>query len=228
MPQTSAIIAKTTRRRSDAQSTSDAVQRAASRPGRSRNIPGPRIRVERPFGVAQSYRLLMSYTGTNNWNLSTTYQEATIVINDPTSAQGFAKMSAFYSKALVTAARVNLHYAAVGVTQPWVVGLAITTNATSLGSVARAVNDGFGAYRVHTSHPDSGSLSVGVDVAKFANVPDLRANYPWFALSGVAPAQLVVAHIWYQTLNGAAGGDLLSGVFDVEFEVIFTDPIPFT
>lgn len=202
---------------------------SGSAPGLGRLIPSSRVRATRPLGVTQRARVMLSHTVLFTLSASTTagYQEGTILLNDPTLSQGYSKYSAFYSKALVVSARASVRYSAVGVSQPWVVGSTITTNSTSLGSVNRAIDDGFGRYRVHSLNPDSGSFTLGVDVRKFANVPSLLSNYEWFSLAGLTPQQVVVLHAWTSLLNGTST-QTISFVADIEQVVEFTDPIPFT
>lgn len=226
----STSLARTTRRRngSNLRGSANRVIASTEDPGYSSMIPPARLRMARPFGVAQSYRLTMSRTYLSNLSLSSSFTEGTVYLNDPTNAQGFAKMSAFYSKALVVSARIVVKFAATGITQPWVLGLTITTNTTSLGTTSRAIDDGLSNYRVLTQAPISGVLTLGIDVRKFANVPSLLSNYDWYSLAGVSPTQQVVCHTWYQTLNGSAGSDLISTITAIEMDVIFTDPIPFT
>lgn len=217
------------RRQSDA--VANRVEPGASRPGVGPRIPRTRAHIERPFGVAQSYRVPLCRAFTSNFTLSSSYQEYNVAINDAynggTSSAGYSKLMAFYSKCVVIGARITVKLAGTGNVQPWASGVVITTNTTSLGSLTAAIDNGFCEWKVLSASPDCVSFSIGTDIRKFANVPDLLANYNWFSGAASSPTQLCVAHIFVQALNGTPS-NIVSMVFEIEQECVFTDPIPFT
>jgi len=189
--------------------------------------------------VQQSLRITLSWAA--NLNLLAgvigfaDFQQ--VILNSPfdpdaalggLSAMGFAKYMAFYSKCFCLGARAKVKFATVDTgtnIQPMAVGATITTNSAALVNLVSAVQAGLCDYRVLAGNPDSASLTVGVDVAKFVDKPDLLDDPQFFCTSSANPGQLIVLHIW-QNLYAAASTKTLSGLVEVEMDCVFTDPIP--
>lgn len=148
------------------------------------------------------------------------------------SAVGFAKYMAFYSKCFVTAARITVKHACAPATgsgfapSSRIVGVTISTNTTGFSNALTAINNGLCDYTVQNSMPDSGVLTVGVDISKFLDKPDVLDDNQLFCTSSTDPLQLVVAHVW--VFNSGNTALSLSAVAEVEMDCVFTDPIPFT
>ncbi len=149
------------------------------------------------------------------------------------SATGFAKYMAFYSKCFVLGARVKNKFilCANGGDLPPVapahVGVTITTTTGAVASMAAEVEAGLTDYVPVGTSPNVGEVSLGVDVGKFLNKPDILDDPQLFCTSGADPTQLIVAHFWCQN-NSAATGLTLKSFYEVEMDCIFTDPITFT
>ncbi len=216
-----------------------------SQPGRSAKIPGQDyLRTHMP-GVPQSLQLTCSYsTSTDSGALAAnTYTEPQVFVMNGAfkpdnagtgdSVTGYTKYMAFFSKCFVRAARIKVRYAIAGASgqgiplQPLIFGVTVTTNNTTLGSIDKAIEAGLCDYALRNAHPDSGILTVGVDVAKFVNVPEILNNPDWYGNSSSNPAQLIFAHVWCQSLAALATQHVFFTV-EIEMDCIFVDPIPFT
>lgn len=220
---------------------------AARRPsiaqGVSTNIPPKNYMQTHIAGVPSSQRQTLSWAYQGTVGITSAYAEASvIVLNSPydpdyaaggTSSAGFAKWMAFYSKCFVLGARATLKFAMSGTsvagppTEPVATGLTITTNVSSLGSTLDAIQNGLCDYKVMNLCPDSGVLSVGVDVAKFVDKPDILDDNQFFCTATGNPGQLIVLHHW---VDGLSSLTTISQayVIEVEMDCVFTDPIPFT
>jgi len=130
------------------------------------------------LGIARSTRRILTRVGGVNLDTGATggYAETTFTLNDPynggTSAVGYAKYMAFYSKCYVVGASIvvkGILEAAVGFGN--INGLTTTTNATSLGTAASAIANGMCDWRVVYTNPDRIQLVQAVDVKKFLNKP---------------------------------------------------------
>ncbi len=194
-------------------------------------------------GASQSIRRTLTWAASTNVVVAAaTYSEIYVVkLNSPydpdnalggTSATGFAKYMAFYSKCFVLGARikakgVNDNGGGAASTAPSASGINITTNTTSLGSVQTAIQTGLCDYGMVFENPDRYSYTLGIDVGKFVDKPDVLDDPQFFCTSGADPSQLVVGHVWVHNLDGARTLTT-SVVVEVEFDCVFTDPIPFT
>jgi hypothetical protein len=174
---------------------------------------------------------------------SLTYKEFLVVIlNSPydpdnaiggTSAQGYAKYMAFYSKCFVLGARLKVKGIRASVGNAGIpsgtttCGATITTNTTSLGSVDSAIQDGLCDYEMVGVNPDRTYQELSVDIAKFVDKPDLLDDSQFFCTSSANPSQLIVAHIWGINFS-ASTTEVWNISVEVEFDCVFTDPIPFT
>jgi len=210
--------------------------------GRSINVPRPRFSNTNVMGVNQSLRRTLSWVSRNSFIVNTNYQEAAVtIVNSPydpdaalggVSAAGFAKYMALYSKCFCIAANYKVKFALAatsgsGVPTQTYVGATITTNTTGLGSTVAAIQAGMTDYKVLNQNPDSGTLNVGVDVAKFVDKPDILDDNQFFCTSGANPAQVIVAHLWTDT-SAVTPATNIFWVIECEMDCIFTDPIPFT
>lgn len=223
----------------------DATVSRFSQPGAGGRIPPARyIKTHMP-GVAQSLQTTLSFsTSTDSGALAAnTYTEPQVFIlngafkpdNAGTgdSMTGYTKYMAFYSKCFVRAGRIHVKFRATGASgqgiplQPLIFGVSISTLVNSLGAIDKAIEGGLCDYRLINVNPDGGEVSVGVDVARFANVPEILNNPDWYGDSGLNPAQKIFAHIWCQSLAALATQHVFFTV-EIEMDCIFTDPIPFT
>jgi hypothetical protein len=137
---------------------------------------------------------------------------------------------AFYSKAWVLGCRIKIHgVAAVDVlaTSPALMtALTLTTNGVSLGSTTAAVANGMCDFHLTGNSPDRFTHVQTVDVAKFMRKPRVLDDPQFFCTSGASPSQLIVAHFSLESLSGAV--QTVRFFSELEFDVVFTDPIPFT
>jgi hypothetical protein len=143
------------------------------------------------------------------------------------SAVGYAKAMALYSKAFVLGARIKVTGNGTQTAGTYVVGVTITTNNTSLATIPAAIANGMCQYTSVLANPDHFVLNEAVDVARFLNKPRILDDSQLFCTSGAGPTQLIVAHVWSSSLF-VATTYTLSYVAEYEFDVVFTDPIPFT
>jgi hypothetical protein len=162
------------------------------------------------------------------------YNESTFALNNlfnvagGVNPVGFTKYMAFYSKAWCLGARIKVKGAisAPSAVAPLVCGLTITTNATTLASAESAIDNGMCDWVVMAVNPDRFQLSESVDVAKFMNKPRVLDDPQFFSTIAAGPGQLVVAHLWSQGIGAVT--TILGFIVEIEFDVVFTDPVPFT
>lgn len=209
----------------------------------SAKIPRSDFLTHHVGGVSQSIRrtLVWTYSGTFAYSANTYYESAVVILNSPydpdaalggVSATGFAKLMAFYSKCFTLGSRIKFKLVNSSATDiiptqtPIVYGITITTNTTSLASISGAVNVGLSDYDVVGNSPDHRTLSLGVDIAKFVDKPQILDDPQFFCTVAANPAQVIVAHCWAANINNVSGGSII--VVEVEFDCVFTDPIPFT
>jgi len=202
-------------------------------PGRGYNIPRPHMGHDSLFGVSQSLRRTLVFAYNNSVTSTTAaYNEATTITlnnvfspNGGGSAVGFAKYMGLYSKAWVLGARICVR-AAINSTAPVACGLTITTNNTSLGSAAAAVENGMTDWKVGSVNPDRYEFNEAVDVGRFLTKPRVLDDPQLFCTAAAGPTQLIVAHLWVQGLQSNTSTMIF--INELEFDVVFTDPIPFT
>jgi hypothetical protein len=202
--------------------------------GRGRHIPRANLGKDTLLGLAQSQKRTLSYTykATLASGVAGAYNEATTVSlnnvfqpNGVSSPAGYAKYMTFYSKAYVFGARLTLHTVRT-VAAGTIEGITITTNNTSLGAFDAAINNGMCDWAVVGANPDSTKLVQKVDIARFLNKPRILDDPQLFCTAAAGPTQLVVAHIWTQGTSAVATS--FDFVAELEIDVCFTDPIPFT
>jgi hypothetical protein len=195
-------------------------------------------------GVSPSIRRTLTwvYNGFSTITAGLYAEPLVCVLNSPfdpdnavggTSAQGFAKYMALYSKCFVLSARVRIRYVLAGVTASGGpptssshVGATITTNNTALSSVVNAVEQGLCQYDVHNCNPDRGEIVLAVNVSKFVNKPDILDDPQFFCTASANPSQLICLHFW--NIATLATNVSMTWIIEVEFDSVFTDPIPFT
>jgi hypothetical protein len=195
----------------------------------------------RLLGLPQTRRLTLQWWNADSFTMTEgIYAEQAAVLNspydpDPTlggeSAQGFAKNMAFYSKCFVTRARwridwnVLLSSGLAPNTAPTFVGVTITTNTSSLSSAINAINNGLCEYRLLGQNPDTCKMEGVVDIGAFLNKPQVLDDPDLFCTSSANPNQIVALHNW--ALGTSGNNTVYYGVL-LQFDCVFTDPIPFT
>lgn len=148
------------------------------------------------------------------------------------SATGYAKMMQFYSKSYVLGARIKVRYAnlsTAGGSQtclPIVFGVTITTSTAALSTAEAAVTAGLADYRLVCTTPDACLIDLGVNTSKFMDVPDVLDRPDLYGTNAAVPSQVIIAHVWYQSLLANASSGAIT--VEIEFDTVFTDPVPFT
>lgn len=194
------------------------------------------------MGIPQTRKITLAWA--NSGSISQTegiYAESAAVLNSPydpdpslggESAQGFAKNMAFYSKCFVLRARWRVDFANLltssglaPATAPNFVGCTVSTNTSSLSGFTNAVTNGLCQYRLLAQNPDTCRLEGVVDIGAFLNKPQVLDDPDLFCTASDNPNQVVCLHTW--AANTSANGTLLYGVL-IEFDCVFTDPVPFT
>lgn len=223
---------KTARRRSDA---------SAVVPTQGAHVPPPNMQVHRLLGTVQRLRRTLRYVGygttqcpegatvQQNYRLNSAYQP-----DSSTNPYGFAKYMAFYTKCYVMGVRfkesfvVDTDNTSVITDQPnrfkGVVGLSIaTTNPTIVTSnaVAQMLTD----YRMVGTTSQTGSISLGLEVAKFLDKPSLLSDPDLYSTVAAPPIDIIYAMLWIT----AERNDLqVTRMTVIDFDVMFVDPVPFT
>jgi len=194
------------------------------------------------LGLPQTRRLTLQWWNADSLSLTEgIYQEQSAVVNspydpDPTlggeSAQGFAKNMAFYSKCFVTRARWRVDWNVLLTSSglapnvaPTFVGVTITTNTSGLSSAINAINNGLCEYRLLGQNPDTCKMEGVVDIGAFLNKPQVLDDPDLFCTSSANPNQIVALHTW--ALGTSANNTVYFGLL-LQFDCVFTDPIPFT
>lgn len=146
---------------------------------------------------------------------------------------GFAKLIAFYQKAYVRAAKIKVTFvntvSGAGVVPSTILecGISINTLPASLTSSRQAIGEGLCRYTTIQQAPDRSSVTVSVDIGKFMSVQDLLAGSQFYCTSVANATQQAIAHVWAYNTSGTTVG-YVTPVYDVEYDVIFADPLPFT
>jgi hypothetical protein len=188
------------------------------------------------LGLAQSQRRTLAFvSGSVISGAAGVYAEATVSMNNAfsvfagSSAVGYAKYMAFYSKCFVLGATIHARGVVIdnATTAGVVTGVTLTTNSTSLANSSAAIENGMCDWTVAFNLPDRVDFRQSVEVAKFLNKPRILDDPQLFSTASASPTQLVVAHIWSQPTGGATAINT-TFFFEVELDCVFTDPIPFT
>jgi len=194
------------------------------------------------LGLPQTRRLTLAWWNSDSIALTEgIYAEQAAVLNspydpDPTlggeSAQGFAKNMAFYSKCFVIRARWRVDWMVCLTTSgeapnvaPTFLGVTITTNTSSLSSATNAITNGLCQFRLLGQNPDTCRMEGVVDIGAYLNKPQVLDDPDLFCTSSANPNQIVCLHNW--GLGTSANNVMYFGIL-LEFDCVFTDPIPFT
>jgi len=204
--------------------------------GRGSHVPRLNLGRDTLLGIAQSQRRTLSFSAQQT--LTSTAAAFTVqdyVLNNlftpftgsSASAAGFLKYMAFYSKAWVLGARIRVR-GVVSATSlaPAIVGIVIVTNGTSVLSSENAIQNGMCDWMVSGVNPDRVTLSQAVDVGRFMNKPNILDDPQFYNVVNAGPSQLVVAQIFNQAVTSTQTA--FTYVTEVEYDVVFTDPIIFT
>jgi len=167
---------------------------------------------------------------------------ATMILNSPydpdsalggTQPVGFAKLMTFYSKCFVLGAVVQAELTSTGSTDGGadttsiVSTLGVTTNTTVITNLTYGIGDGMFTYKMVNVNPDVATLGISVDISKFVSKPDILDDPQFFCTSAANPSQVIVGHFGVQSFGAVATGYVTS-LLTIEFDCVFTDPIPFT
>jgi hypothetical protein len=210
----------------------------------AKGVPRKDYLLHHVSGVPQHTRETLVWVyGQNFTPAANAYTEMTaILLNSPydpdtalggTSATGFVKWMQFYSKCFAVAARIKIKFAIAGTgflgdaSCINTVGLTLTTNSTSLGGPIPAIATGLCDYKVFNKNPDSHTFDMAVNVGTFLDKPNVLDDPQLFCTSAANPGQIIVAHFWVANPTVATGTEIVA-YFEVEYDCIFTDPIPFT
>lgn len=190
------------------------------------------------LGLARSTRRTLAWAGFAAQNTSGVgaYAETAFILNGPfnvlggSSANGYAKYMAFYSKCFVLGARIRIRAVVINnaTTAALMTTLAVTTNSTSLGTSPPAVMNGMCDWMVAFNLPDRILLDQAVDVGRFLNKPRVLDDPQLFCTAAANPTQVVVAHYGVQAAAATAASINTQYLAEVTFDCVFTDPIPFT
>jgi len=224
------------------QSINNGKQRGANEgaaPGASSIIPRNNYLTRGPAAVRQSHR------ETINWCFVPAYKTLTgasfvefmsFTLNGPydpdvavggTSAHGFAKYMAFYSKCFVLAARIKVSGTKMEGSHPGALfGLNINTTTAGGTAAVTYMQDGYCDYKIVGNFPDSFSFNMGCDIGKFLDKPDVLDDSELFCTDASNPAQVIVAHVWGSNYSGTSV--FCTFAVEIEFDCVFTDPVPFT
>lgn len=224
---------------------SQAMTKLGQRTGSEKSRPGTYSAVPRNYLSTGPAAVRQSLRQTLNWAYVPAYKTLTgssfvgffnIVLNGPydpdnavggTSAHGFAKYMAFYSKCFVLGARIKVKGTKTAASTPGaLMGMNITTTASTSVAAVTSIQDGYCVYQVVNSYPDRFSLELACDVAKFLDKPDVMDDPQLFCTSSANPSQIIVANIWGS--NYSVTSEFVTFVIEVEFDCIFTDPVEFT
>lgn len=210
-------------------------------PTQGAHVPPPNMQVHRLLGTVQRLRRTLRYvsygtfqcpegvTVQQNYRLNSAYQP-----DSSNSPYGYAKYMAFYTKCYVMGVRykdtfvVDTDNSAAITDQPnrfkGVVGFSIaTTNPTIVpgNAVAQMLTD----YRMVGTTSQTGSVSLGLEVAKFLDKPSLLSDPDLYSTSGAPPIDLIYGMFWIS----AERNDLqVTRMTQIDFDVMFVDPVPFT
>jgi len=210
--------------------------------GASGRIPRSMALATSISAVPQHFRTTLNWSYLLNGSVTGTYAETVIILNSPydpdnalggTQPVGFAKLIAMYSKCFTLAARARCHgvFTASSAVPPndaaAEVGMFITTSTSAVSSMTAGVEQGLAVTKVIGSNPDSFDLSLGMDVGTFLDKPDVLDDPQLFCTSSANPTQLIALHFANQNFGVSVTSAILARII-VQFDVVFTDPIPFT
>lgn len=228
------MVGKTVRR-GKARKQQGAPGVANASPSKGAHVPRLSMGADTLLGLAQTQRRTLSISG--NFGMSSVagaYAETVIPMNDcfsafgGTSATGYSKYMAFYTRCFVLGSRVIVKsvYQPGTTTSAATVGVAVSSLASSFASANSAIEAGMCQWDEVGNTPDRLHYTVSVEVSKFLNVPVVLSNPALASTSAASPTTLIDAHLFID--NAAATTGTLITQFETLFDVVFTDPIPFT
>ncbi len=210
-------------------------------PTQGPHVPPPNLQLRRLPGTVQHLRRTLSYVGygttsvpegvtvQQNYRMNSAYQPDSFA-----SPYGFAKYMAFYSKCYVLGARARVSFSvdtdnSSAITdQPYrfkgVVGFTIsTTNPTIV--TEQAIGQSLTDFRMVATTSQTGVLSVGLEVSKFLDKPRVLDDPDLFSTSGAPPIDIIYGTWW----ASAERNDMqVTRVTQLDFDVVFVDPVPFS
>lgn len=148
------------------------------------------------------------------------------------SAAGWTKYMAVYTKALVRNARMKVIFSTsppTAATQNVVTcGLSISTNYTAFTNVQAAIQSGLCVYNVLNANSDVRPLEIDVDCNKFLGIKNGQDAANDYACTPTAnPAQLVVGHAWVYNPSSVQAASITYNIV-IDYDCLFYDPIPVT
>jgi hypothetical protein len=208
---------------------------------RGPRVPPASFLKEHQSAVTQHTRKTLTFTYQTSYGLAAATYAEPIVINlnspyDPdiaaggASAQGYAKLIAFYSKCYVVGTRMKVkavNYDTTLPRPPIIAGITVSTNSGTLGSYTAATQVGLVDYDVVGTNPDHFKREVSLDVAKFLDKPNILDDPELYGTSGSGPLSAIYGHFWLQNMSGVTTS-YIGYIVEVTYDCVFTDPIPFT
>lgn len=194
-------------------------------------------------GVPQSTRQTLSWSALGQGATGTvTFTDLQMIrLNSPydpdvalggTSTTGFARLMQMYTKCFVLGARIKVKVVNTNATgdspptSPIIIGITLSTNASSLGSVQQAISTGLSQHVLLGFSPDVHTFNLGCDISKFVDKPDILDDPDFATLATSNPNQSVVSHLWCYQLSALS--KYVAWVVELEQDCVFTDPQPFS
>jgi hypothetical protein len=198
---------------------------------RGRYVPRLNLGADTLLGLAQSQRRTLCYAEVlQTLTASATYAFQPWILNGAFAVHGggsvpagFVKYMAFYQKAYVLGARIVVKLINSTPTVNGVVGVAVTTNATSLAGSQFAIDNGMVQWDTIGANPDHRVFTESVDVAKFFNKRVVLDDPTLYSTNAANPSQIIVAHVFAES----SGTMTIRLSTEMYLDVVFTYPIPF-
>jgi hypothetical protein len=145
------------------------------------------------------------------------------------SATGFAKLMAFYTKCFCVGARAKIKVQADngGNNFMFIHTAQLSTLSTTSTGITETITAGLVDWKVTSDSPDHAELNMAVDVGKFLHKPKVLDDPDLFCTSSAGPNEAVYLHLGFYP-NFTAGSYLQCYAAEIEFDCWFTDPKPFT
>jgi len=141
---------------------------------------------------------------------------------------GYAKYMAFYSKAWVLDSRWRARFTRDAASSAAVVvGTVVTTNTTAFLGYDKPIENGLSRWTMLGKNPDSATLNGACNHARFLGKPNYLDDPQLYSTVSANVGQAVVLQLFLQAADAATtvAGEV---VVELEVDVVFTDPIPFT
>jgi hypothetical protein len=200
-----------------------------------RLVPSVNVGDRNLLGLPQSYKVVLCLPVVNlpltTGNVANDVYDSPIrfssAYNNGTSAVGYAKLIAFYSKCYVVGSSAKFTCTNISSSTSSVIGMTVTTGNTTFNSASAAIANGMCRWSGLQANPDTRLLTQRCNVKKFMNArSDYVGNTTYASTSGADPSQMVFLHLWTATNSANAVTSNFSG--EILLECVFTDPIPFT